>query len=251
MPDMTVQITFTGLCLFREEGDGVVVDIVDASTKQEHCGLTLDPHMAEVIATEDHRGGSPADHEGHTIRGMDVMLLAREKSVLRKPTRLAEVHEFAGRKRNPGEAPSPGRLRGRVKLLGGSWAENVCRRASQCTSGPWRRAAELRWQATWQGTVDGDGLSLLIDSGATPVKFAPVDGKIELVVANVMHHDLKAWKAPRGTPLPTGQLKKDEDFRWFFWMYDWEDGCEQQDVPTPASGKAAVGLPYTCLNGGG
>lgn len=253
----TVHITFTGLCNFRNDTSadpqtgGVVVDLPRASMMQHFCGEHLRPHVAELITRASHLGGSNGHYVGLSLEGgsLDVDAAAAG-GPLSAPGDLAAVTEFGGKS----GSPLANRIEATIRLRGGSFVQSQpCRRAPSCTSGPWNGGRDFRWQANWKGEITAPDLT--VQTAAGNIRLVPErgSGELRLTIVNVMPMDLRAWMAPDSVGLMPSGATEDVDFRWFFWLYGWENDCTAQAIPQreATSGTAPAGLPYTCLMGRG
>lgn len=243
-----IEITFTGLCLFRQDGKDVVVELPD--TRQgtpSHCQRPLRQHHAALITTSNNGAG----YDDHPLEGMDETITSTPDGYLSPPDHLPSVPGLGGQ---PGLTTGQKHTAAVLRLKGGRFGA-ICRRATSCLSGPWEQSPDgrFRWQATWEGTIGTDQLPLDPGNGRVVTAKASSNGVIQLVIANLMQGDLQAWLKPWNFTVSPGHPGPDDDFRWFYWMHGWTN-CADQEVPRPASSPgqvSAMGIPFTCLMGGG
>lgn len=248
----TVNIAFTGLCMFRKKGDSVVVQVPPTSAPNaSHCGNALRPHAAMVVVAAKYlAGGGNVDTK--------VAFTARNLSLnggggpLDLPTHLASVSTLghADLHQHP-----PGHVLATVTLAGGAFVDPNA--GPDPLSGDWDDGSgtlkRFRWLANWSGSISATEIKL--GTGADEVTLGSGGDPIDLAIVNIMPGDLAEWlkQSPTPTPVPLPGTEA-VDFRWFFWMHDLgsdPNHCASQHVPIlRVPGPHISGLPYTCLLGG-
>lgn len=245
-----VNITFTGLCMFRKESNSVVVRLPDAANPVRHCRYDLRPHAGLVIVEAKYLepgGGSAPTMVAFPVRDLVVDAGTSAPAL---PSHLASVAALG--KVQPGQHPA-GHVLATVELLGGSFVPP--NPPINPLSGDWDDGSgvlkQFRWLANWSGTISASEITL--GKGTEKIVLRSVGGPIDLAIVNVMPADLVEW-LKQGPPSSPSPLPGTEaiDFRWFFWMHNLQSDanhCGSHCVPVFA-GPHATGLPYTCLLGG-
>lgn len=253
---LTVNVTFSGICLFLQKGEGLTVLLPNTAEERESIdGHRMTAHEPRLCASGPKC--LPLSRTLIELRGLSAPV---DQSDLDGIVNLAEVIPGYGIDGCYVSQPPEPRLAARVELPGGrctgrgvtltDWEVDGSAYAGK-TYGPGR----LVWRVRWTFEVDqdpNDSYLLELNSGSSapwPIALEPVEGEVSFGLCNVPPGHNPCWddhhhQEPRAD---------DPHFRWFYELYEpsfAKDPVARTALPIPIEtpdGISVRGNPFTCM----
>lgn len=254
---LTVNVTFSGICLFMPKGQGITVLLPNTIEDRTSIdGHPMGAHEPRLCAP-----GPKCLPLSRTLLELPGVLERVDPSNLDGVVNLAEVvPKYGIDGRYVSDPPEP-RLAARVELPGGRRADAGTTLTDwevdgSAFGGETYGPGKLVWRMTWAYSVDQDARDpyvVNLDSGSSapwPLVLTPDQGVVSFGLCNVPPGHNPCWEDHHhDTP-----GSEDPHFRWFYTLYEpsfAEDPQARKALPVPKEAPVGtarlLGNPFTCM----